>query len=330
MRRAGNLISRIVEPDNMRLAWLKTIRGKRTSSAVLRFCRDLDTNLSQIAAELCDGSYVWGTFSRFTIFDPKEREISVAPLRDRIAYHAICNVCTPVFERYQIDQSCACRKGKGQTEAIRLAMAYTRANSWYLKLDVRKYFDSVSHDVLGSLLARLFKDRCLLDLFGSLIDSYHTKPGRGIPIGSLTSQFFANHYLGILDHFIKEKLRCRAYVRYMDDFILWDNRKGILQGYWEEIDRFLTGKLQLTLKTPSLNRTKLGLSFLGYRLFPGHLRLARRSRTRLRNRYRKALLLFEKGVWDESAFARHVGPLFAFAARAESVRFRRRVIGKWD
>ena len=250
----------------------------------------------------------------------------MAPLRDRVAYHAVCNICAPVFERYQIDQSCACRKGKGQSEAIRLASAYTRSNSWYLKLDVRKYFDSVSHDVLKGLLSRLFKDRRLLDLLGSLIDLYHTEPGRGIPIGSLTSQFFANHYLGILDHHIKEELRCRAYVRYMDDFILWDNGKETLQSCLEKIDRFLTEKLRLTLKPPALNKTRIGLSFLGYRLFPGHLRLARRSRARLRNRYRKAFRLFERGVWDESAFARHAEPLFAFAARAESEQFRRLVL----
>ena len=228
MKRFGNLIDRIVEPDNLRLAWLKTIRGKSTERAVLRFRPSLGDCLEGIASDFVNGTYRWGEFSRFTIFDPKERQIKVAPLRDRIAYHAICNICGPVFERYQIDQSCACRKGKGQTEAIRLAVSYSRNNNWYLKLDVRKYFDSVCHSVLEKLLFRLFKDQRLLVLFHSLIDSYHTEAGRGIPIGSLTSQYFANHYLGTLDHFVKEHLHCRAYVRYMDDFILWDNSNEVL------------------------------------------------------------------------------------------------------
>ena len=154
--------------------------------------------------------------------------------------------------------------------------------------------------------------------------------GCGLGLGSQISQLVALAVLDDLDHYIKEVLRIKHYIRYMDDFILWDDEKEILRSRLEEIDRFLAERLLLTLKTPALNKTGFGLSFLGYRLFPGHLRLARRSRARLRNRYREARRLFDRDEWNEADFARHIEPLFAFAARAESRRFRRRIIGRGD
>ena len=326
MKRAGNLIERIIDPDNLRLAWIKTIRGKRTRRSVLRFRDTIDIRLGEMAGDIENGRYRWGSFSRFTIYDPKEREIKVASLRDRVAYHAIVNICEPVFDRYQIDQSCACRKGKGQSEAIRLAVSYSKKYRWYLKLDARKYFDSISHAVLKQLLRRLFKDQRLLALLDDLIDSYQTQDNRGIPIGSLTSQFFANHYLGVLDHFVKEKLKCRAYVRYMDDFVLWEDRKEKLLEHHKEIENFVTKNLSLTLKAPCLNKTERGLPFLGYRIYPGRVRLSRRSRVRFKKKYRKAMTLFERGIWDESDLALRLESLFAFVRKAESREFRLRVM----
>ena len=211
MKRTNQLIKQIIDSDNMRLAWLQTIRGKRDKRSVLLFREHLNDNLVMMAQQLEQGRYPWGHFCRFTIYDPKERQISVAPLRDRIAYHAIINVCEPVFERYQIDQSCACRKGRGQSEALRLATMYSRRNEWFLKLDIRKYFDSISHRYLKEQLLRLFKDTFVVKAFFDLIDSYEANiPDFGLPIGSLTSQFFANHYLGVMDHYIKETLHVRS------------------------------------------------------------------------------------------------------------------------
>ena len=188
------------------------------------------------------------------VFDPKERMICAAPFRDRVAHHAIMNVVEPHFESYQIDDSYACRTGQGLDAAIARAVAFSRAGDWYLKMDVRKYFDSVDHGVLKMLLRRRFKDPALLALLDGVIDSYENSPGRGLPIGNLTSQFFANHYLGVSDHYIKQTLGCRRYVRYMDDFVVWDSEKDRLRQVRDDVAGFLRDALRLATEAGLLER----------------------------------------------------------------------------
>jgi len=326
MRRAGQLIERIADADNLRLAFWKAARGKRTKPEVLRFRENLNEELCSIREGFLSGCMAWGPYRTFLIRDPKERTISVAPFRDRVAQHAIMNVAEPVFEGYQIHDSYACRPGKGLDGAIDRSKRFSRAGDWYLKLDVRKYFDSIDHTALKRLLRRRFKDRRLLAVFDGIIDSSAAEPGRGLPIGNLTSQFFANHYLAVADHHIKETLRCRRYVRYMDDLVVWEHRRDDLRRIRDEIARFLDERLRLELKPPCLNACSRGMTFLGYRVFPGRLRLARRGRNRFRQKMRLYHQTHRDGAWDEQTLARHVGPLLAFVRRAESTEFRRRVL----
>ena len=166
-----------------------------------------------------------GDYHYFKIHDPKERLICAASFSERVLHHAVMNVCDPFFNRYQIFDSYACRKSKGTYAALDRARHFNHHFKWYLKLDVRKYFDSIHHGRLKRLLVKQFKDKSLLDLFNGIIDSYHVSDACGIPIGNLTSQYFANHYLAVADHFIKEELRIKGYVRYMDDMVLWHNDK---------------------------------------------------------------------------------------------------------
>jgi hypothetical protein len=236
------------------------------------------------------------------------------------------NVIEPHFESYQIDDSCACRTGRGLDGALARAVAFSRAGDWYLKMDVRKYFDSVDHGVLKMLLRRRFKDSALLTLLDGVIDSYENAPGRGLPIGNLTSQFFANHYLGVSDHYIKQTLGCRRYVRYMDDFVVWDSEKDRLRQVRDEVAGFLRDALHLGLKPVCLNACSTGLTFLGYRVSPGHVRLAARSRKRFRRKMAVYHGNYTSGRWTEAETARHVEPLLAFVRRTESMRFRRRVL----
>jgi len=154
MKRAGNLIERIADADNLRLAFWKASKGKRAKADVLAFRADLDGQLRSLREELLAGSIHWGPYRRFMIFDPKERMICAAPFRDRVAHHAIMNVAEPHFESYQINDSCACRTGRGLDAAIARAVQFSRPGDWYLKIDVRKYFDSVDHDVLKGMLRR--------------------------------------------------------------------------------------------------------------------------------------------------------------------------------
>ena len=326
MKRAGRLMPSIITADNMRLAFVKTIRGKRHVHSVVEFRKELDNNLRSLAEEIAACNRTWGPYYRFTIFDPKERTISVAPLGDRVAHHALMNVCEPFFERYQIFDSYASRKGKGQFAALERARTFCRRNTWFLKLDVRKYFDSISHNVLKKLLLLRFKDVFVLENFEQIIDSYESATGCGVPIGNLTSQYFANHYLATMDHFVKEHLKVGCYVRYMDDFVFWNDNLKVLKRVAGTLQNFVRDELRLSLKTPIFNRCSQGMTFLGFRIFPEKMVLSHRSRYRFRRKLRTMTEYFESGNWDELTYSRRLETLFAFVRHAHSEGFRRRAM----
>ncbi|MBP5673741.1 MAG: hypothetical protein J6X49_15240 [Victivallales bacterium] len=221
MKRAGNLYMEIAEMDNLRLAFWKAQRGKRGKREVMAYRENLDEELMRLHEQLVQGEVEVGRYHYFTIHDPKERMICAADFRERVLHHAIMNVCEPFFERYQIHDSYACRKGKGVDACLERLQEMCRRHQWYLKLDIHKYFDSIPHEGMKQVLRHYFKDTRLLMLFYRIIDSYEVASGRGIPIGNLTSQHFANMYLGVLDHQLKEVWKVPGYVRYMDDFILF-------------------------------------------------------------------------------------------------------------
>ena len=211
MKRTASLFSQIVDYENLRLAWLKARKGKTSKKSVQNFSRNVNKNLQVIHDRMIASPPVLSKYIQFKIYDPKERMISVVPFPDRVMHHAIMNVLEPVFERQFIFHTYACRKEKGTHAAARYAFKCAGRSEFFLKLDVRKYFDSIDHTVLKQFLCRIIKDaRCLELLFG-VIDSYKIdfegeSAGRkkGLPIGNLTSQFFANFYLSALDHFILE------------------------------------------------------------------------------------------------------------------------------
>lgn len=227
-KRAKNLLTAVADPDNLRLAVWRAAKGKRHSRAVLGYAENLDRNLLQLREQILDGAVSVGQYQCFKVYEPKERNICAPAFAEQALHHALMNVCHPFFEQKQIFDSYASRKGKGTYAAIGRARIFSRSDGWFMKLDLQKFFDSIHHDVLNAQLATLFKDEQLLHIFAQIIAAYHTSPQRGLPIGNLTSQYFANHYLTGLDHFIKEKLRIKAYVRYMDDMVLWHRDKGAL------------------------------------------------------------------------------------------------------
>jgi len=326
MKRAGKLIDRIGEAGNLRLAFFKACRGKRAKAEVLRFRENLDAELASLSKELLTGKVQWGAYHAFRVQDPKPRTIHAAPFRTRVAHHAIVNVCGPAFESYQVFDSYACRTRKGLDRAIERAIAFSHRGDWFLQMDVSKYFDSIDHGVLKTLLRRRFKDPLVLRLLDSILDTYETVPGKGVPIGNLTSQYFANHYLGLLDHHVKESLRCGRYLRYMDDCVVWAEDKSDLIATGTAIAHFLRERLHLELKPVTLNACQRGMTFLGYRIFPEGARLARRSRDRFRRKASQYVRLYEAGVWNQAELARHVEPLLAFVRRGASRAFRERTI----
>ncbi len=198
------------------------------------------------------------------------------------------NSCEPVLERYAIYDSYACRKGKGTTKALERARAFSRKNGWYLKLDIRLYFDSIDQKILMHLLCNRFKDQQLLALLDKILASYLTSPGKGLPIGNLVSQHLANFYLGHLDHWIKEDLQVRYYLRYMDDFILFAHTRKELKMQLDSVCYFLDKQLKLQLKgNVQLNRCGYGIPFLGFRVYPHVIKLGAQSKKRFRETFQK-------------------------------------------
>lgn len=325
MKRACNLLPLIAEPDNLRLAFWKARKGKSYSKGVQAYRENLGRNLSVLRSQILTGHVSVGHYHFFKIFDPKERQICAAAFSEQVLHHALMNVCHQYFERAQLFDSYASRKGKGTYAALERAKGYTRRYKYFLKLDVRKFFETIHHGVLKTQLARLFKDEAVLDIFYQIIDSYEAHSGRGVPIGNLTSQYFANHYLSGLDHFIKEQLRIKAYVRYMDDMVLWHDDKEALKQARQEITAYVEARLQCRLKPSLLNFSSRGLPFLGYIVLPYDVRLSLRSRRRFVKKLKALNEKYHSGEWPEAVCQRRVLPLLAFTRHANARAFRRKL-----
>lgn len=328
MKRAGYLINDIADVENIRLAYWKAKRGKEAKREVLNFTRDLDENILRISDGLKAGTTEIGNYHYFKIYDPKERVICAASFRERVLHHAIMNICHPHFEHFQIADSYATRIGKGQYAALDRARLFTNKHEWFCKLDIRKYFDSICHELLVSKLERIFKDKHLLVLFRQIIDSYRVTEGRGIPIGNLTSQYFANFYLGFADHYIKEQLHVKAYVRYMDDMVFWDCNKSRIIYLTQRFIKFLETELMLKAKPPCINSSNHGLPFLGYVVFKGKVRLNRNSKKRFFTKYADYSKKLEKELWMEDDYIKHITPLIAFTQYADTLMLRRSMLYK--
>lgn len=326
MKRAGYLYEKIADMDNLRLAYCKAKRGKSGKPDVLDFEAQLDFNLLRLREQLLSGNVAVGNYHYFKVFDPKERQICAAVFSERVLHHALMNVCHPFFERVQIYDSYASRIGKGTYKAINRAKAFCQQYEWYLKLDVRKYFDSVSHQVLKGQLFRLFKDPHLLEVLFRIIDTYEVTPEKGLPIGNLTSQYFANHYLTAVDHYAKEQLKAPAYVRYMDDVVIWHNDKTELLEIGKKFENFINNTLRLNLKPFCFNGSAKGLPFLGYILFSNRILLSQRSRSRFYQKLKQYERNYQQQYWNERDYQRCLIPLLAFTEQADARAFRRQVL----
>jgi retron-type reverse transcriptase len=326
MKRANDLLSKVAEPDNLRLAAWKAAKGKRHSQEVLAWSANLDDHLTALRKQILSGQVTVGRYRYFKVYEPKERQICASAFGEQVLHHALMNVCHPFFERAQVFDSYASRKGKGTYAALERAKWYTKRNEWYLKLDVRKFFETVHHEVLTNQLTQMFRDAALVGIFEQILNSYQSSPGRGLPIGNLTSQYFANHYLAGLDRFVKEKLRVKSYTRYMDDMVCWHSEKMSLQSILSAINDFVENELRCTLKPEALNRTRCGLPFLGYHIFPHHVRLLQKSKHRFIQKLQRIETGRQSEDWDEAKCQRRVLPLIAFTAHANAKNLRQRIL----
>lgn len=287
MKSYGGLFQRIVARDTIEAAADRAARGKRGRGPVARFLADRERNIDQLQNELSGGTYRPRPYTQFGILDPKPRRISCADFRDRVVHHAVCAVLAPLIDRRLIADNYACRVGKGSHRALLRAQALARRHPWCLKTDIRRYYDTVDHGVLLARLNALCREAALQELLRVIVE--HPFPGqaagKGLPIGNLTSQCFANLYLDQLDHWIKEVRHIPGYVRYMDDIACWTDDKDTLFALAADMRAFLAERLCLQLKEERtlVAPVSAGMPFLGWRVYPG---LLRQQGKRLRRRRR--------------------------------------------
>lgn len=306
--------------DNLYLAYRLAAKGKRGKAAAASFEYRLEDNLWQLHEELRDKTYRPGRYHSFYIHEPKRRLISAAPFRDRVVHHALCNVIEPLFERGFIHDSYANRVRKGTHRALDRCQQFTRRYRYALQCDVEQFFPAIDHTILRATLARKVNDRDVMWLIdqvlassvGVLSDEYQMtwfagddllaalRP-RGLPIGNLTSQFWANCYLDPFDHFVKRRLGCPAYLRYVDDFVLFADDKATLW-QWRNAIVARMAQLRLTIHEYAQPRPVTeGIGFLGFVIFPDHRRLKRRKGIHFRRKLRRLMREYAAGeiVLDE-------------------------------
>ena len=291
--------------DNLYAAWRKASRGKRATPAVAAFEHKQEEELLRLQDDLASDAYLPGAYQSFHIHEPKRRLISAAPFRDRVLHHALCQVIGPELERTFAPESYANQVGKGTHRALNEAHRLCAKYKYVLPCDVRQFFPAIDHEILSALLAAKIKDPAILRLIAKVLASgegvlageyeQHFFPGddllatlrpRGLPIGNLTSQFWANCYLTPFDHFVKRELRAAGYVRYVDDMLLFGDDKDELRRCDIRMRERLA-KFRLALHQGSHPRpTTEGVSFLGFILYPQQRRLKARKGWRFARRYR--------------------------------------------
>lgn len=300
--------------DNLLLAFWQASKGKRSHPNVAAFEYRLEDNLWQLQDALAARTYYPDPYHSFFIHDPKRRLISAAPFRDRVVHHALCNLIEPLFGRSFIEDSYANRIGKGTHRARARCQQFARRFPYVLQLDVRQFFPSIDQAILHGLLGQRISDEGVLWLADVILDSgkdvltgqYEMVyfPGddllaalrpRGLPIGNLTSQFWANVYLNPLDQFVKRRLRCKAYVRYVDDLLLFADNKATLWD-WKEAVTDKLADLRLTAHPGAQPRpVGEGIPFLGFQIFPDKMRLKRRKVIAYRRKFRGLLRQYAAG-----------------------------------
>ncbi len=296
MKTYKNLFTRLCSLENLRLAFSKAKKGKSKKWYVKEFETNLDNELTKLKTELETHAYKPKPLKRFVVRDPKTRVIHASAFRDRVVYHAICNIIEPIFEKRFIFDSYASRKGKGvhvglkrfdeferkvtyNGKPLRIAKDSNMVTGYALKADIKHYFDTVDIGILMNIVKKKIADAKVLQLIKIILDNYDFKiKGKGMPLGNLTSQFFANVYLSELDYYVKHNLKAKYYIRYVDDFlILHDSREKLLLYKWL-ITNFLKQRLKLELHPEKSKITPLnvGIKLLGFRVFYNY-RLPRKS-----------------------------------------------------
>lgn len=329
------------------MAYREARKNKRYRDEVLEFTERLEENLIEIQNELIWKTYRVGRYREFYVYEPKKRLIMALPFKDRVVQWAVYQVLNPLIEIRYILDSYACRVGFGAHRAVQRLQYWLRKMErrhdkvYILKMDISKYFYRVDHDILIKILTNIIKDKDLLWLLKTIIDSNGNKFGLpldttdlesdrveniGMPIGNLTSQMFANLYLNELDQFMKHQLRARYYMRYMDDSLMlhWD--KKYLWQIKQEIERFLDEHLRLNLNGKTTVRTiSQGIDWVGYRVWPTHVKLRKSTAQKMKKRLKYLQKAYAKGEVGFDEINASVQSYLGFMKHCDSYNLRKKL-----
>lgn len=330
MKTYKNLYERLCSTDNLLLAYKKASKGKSSKDYVIRFKESLEANLLELQEELTNFTYTPHPLKVFTVMDPKTRTISASHFRDRVVHHAICNIIGPILEARFIHDSFANQKGKGTHRAILRYESFLRKcrHGYALKADIRHCFDTIDHQVLLNILGRTIADPDVIWLLTQILANIKdAEPGKGMPLGNLTSQFLCNVYLNELDMYVKHVLRAKMYIRYVDDFVIVHENRELLESWMGQIGTFLDSELKLQLhpdksSVVSLNR---GLTLLGFRIFRRYRLLKKSNARRI---WRRISILKAKAAAGEltnDQVRERVKGWLAYAMFANTYRLRTRL-----
>ncbi len=315
MKTYNKLYEKIYLRDNLISAFQKAKKGKSKKDYVVSFESDLDNNIRLLQKELKLKIYLPHRLRKFIIRDPKTRTIHSSIFRDRIVHHVIINLIQPIYEKRFIYDSFASRKFKGTHLAVKRLKYFIRKVSsngrkikkpfnnnsikgYFLKADIKHYFDTIDHNILIDILRKKIKDENLIRLIKIVLENFETQTkGKGLPLGNYTSQFFANVYLNNLDYFIKHRLKAKYYIRYVDDFVILHRDKRRLEECMDKINKYLKFlKLELHPDKSEIHALRNGITFLGYRIFYHYKLLKKRNINYFFSKLNKKLSLYSKGL----------------------------------
>jgi RNA-directed DNA polymerase len=346
MKTYKNIYKNICSLNNLKLAFKKSRKGKSSKPYVKLFEANLKQELNNLKQELELLKYRPKPLKRFIINDPKTRTIHASAFRDRVVYHALVNILEPIYEKIFIYDNFANRKNQGTHKAVirfenfkrKISKNYQLVKNAYnnnlikgycLKADIKHYFKTVDHEILLEIIKRKIKDKKVVCLIKQILNNFDNKI-QGMPLGNLTSQFFANIYLNELDYFVKHKLKIKYYLRYVDDFAILHNSKQQLKLWKEQISIYLKEKLRLELHKDKSKIIPLrnGINLLGYEIF-GHYRLLRKRNLRFfKRKFNKNLELFEQGILSYEDFIEGLQGWFGYARWANTYNLRKNIIQK--
>lgn len=330
-----NVFDKIISLDNLFLAWREFRRGKKNKADVQEFEFNLEDNLFQLHSELKTKTYRHSNYTSFCVQDPKLRRIHKACVKDRVLHHAIFRILYPVFDQTFIFDSYSCRKDKGTHRAVSRLEHFAgklsknhRQNIFALKCDIKRFFDSIDHEILLNLIKKKIQDNNAIWLIERIIKSFEKDKDKGLPLGNVTSQLFANIYLNELDQFVKHKLKIKYYLRYCDDFVILGENEDGLVNLVNRISDFLKEKLKLSLHANKIiiRKYRRGVDFLGYVALPHYRVLRTKTKHRIFKKIKNKRRDYQNGLISKESFNQSLQSYLGVLGHCEGWKIRKMIL----